>query len=165
MRNVKRHHSSVQTFCMVAVFAVFAILSVLLTLMGARVYKQVTQSMQANNALRSSLSYVANKIHSCGESETVYLEQQDGQPVLTIRETWDGQDYLTRIFFYQGTLREYASVDQGQESFSWDSGDSIARLQAFSLEQEGDLLTMTATAENGRTLSLTIGWNGGEGTV
>ena len=44
MRDVKRHHSSVQTFCMVAVFAVFAILSVLLTLMGARVYKQVTQS-------------------------------------------------------------------------------------------------------------------------
>lgn len=152
----KKKNSSVQTFCMVAVFAVFAVLAVLLTLTGARVYRDIATSMRANNALRSSLSYVSNKLRSCNEKQTVLLLQQEDIPVLTIKEDVDGDTYLTRIFFDGEYLKEFASVGSEDAPFSIESGDKIAQLNDFTIKQDGNLLVLTATAEDMRTMSLTL---------
>lgn len=156
MGTKNQKQNGVQTLFILAVFATFAVLAALLTLTGAKVYKGVTESTQANHALRASLSYVANRIHACTERETVSVGQYQNTSILTIEESVEGHSYYTRIYFYGGALREHTSVDSDVGSFAMENGDAIAMLQDFQVQQDESRITIMATDETGQTRSMMI---------
>ena len=151
-----KNRNSAETFLMVGVFGVFAFLAVLLTLMGAKAYRGIAGRMEENNSLRSSLSYVANKVRAGDHSGGVSLEERNGMQVLCLSETVDGETYETLLFFADGWLREYAAVEGYADELSPDDGEQVAELADFSMERQGDALLLTAEAVEGGTMSLTV---------
>ena len=156
MGTKNRKQDGMQTLFVLAVFATFAVLAALLTFTGAKVYKGITESTQANHALRASLFYVSNRIHACTENETVSVLPYQDTPILTIEEDLEGHHYYTRIYFYDGALREHTSVDTGMDSFAMENGDIIAALRDFQIQQNETRMAITATDETGQRQTMTI---------
>ena len=154
LTNGKKH--SAETFLTLGVFGIFAILAVLLTLMGARAYRGIAGRMDENNALRSSLSYVANKVRAGDHAGGVSLEIRGDLETLCLSETAEGETYETLLFFADGWLREYAAVAGAARELSPDSGEKIVELAGFSMEQEGDTLRLAAEAKGGASMELTV---------
>lgn len=154
MENKKKH--SAETFLVLGVFGVFAVLAVLLTLMGAKAYRNIAGKMEDNNALRSSLSYAANKIRAGDRSGSVSLEQRGEMEVLCLSETVDGETYETLLFFADGWLREYATVAGMAEELSSDDGEKIVELEDFSMEREGSILYLTAVTKDGTSRKMAV---------
>ena len=153
--NSQKNNTSVQTFCTVAVFAVFALLAVLLTASGANVYKKITDNMQANNALRSSLSYAANKVRSYDNGEgKIYIGEKDGVQVMALTEFSDSGSYITYIYYKDGSLLEYTVA--ADREFSADYGEEIAKLENFEMKWEEDIFNFSAQAEKGRKMSIKV---------
>lgn len=147
---------SVGTLCTLGVFTIFAILAVLLTLMGARVYRGISDRMQGNDALRSSLSYVANKVRSGDAAGSVTLEERSGMPVLCLSETLDGTTYETLLFFADGWLREYATVAGYGDTLTADDGEAVTALKSFAVTEENGTLLLWAETESGETGSMRV---------
>ena len=154
LTNGKKH--SAETFLTLGVFGIFAILAVLLTLMGARAYRGIAGRMDENNALRSSLSYVANKVRAGDHAGGVSLETRGDLEALCLSETVEGETYETLLFFADGWLREYAVVAGAAEELTPDSGEKIVELADFSMVQEGDTLRLAAEAKGGASMELTV---------
>ncbi len=152
----KNAGSSVETLLTLGVFSVFAVLAVALTLMGARAYRGIYGRMEENDALRSSLSYVANKVRGGDIAGGVSLEERGGMQVLCLTETAGGTDFETLLFFADGWLREYAVVGGYGDSLLPTDGEPVTALADFSMEAEGDTLLLSAEAESGRRMSLRV---------
>jgi hypothetical protein len=152
VRTVKKH--SGETLLVLGVFSLFAILAVLLTLMGAKVYRGISERMDANNSLRSSLSYVANKVRGGDMAGSISLEEREGMQVLCLSEETGGTTFETLLFFSDGWLREYAAVS-GAELYP-DSGEPIVELSEFQMSREGDLLQFWAQTKSGQKMDLQI---------
>ena len=152
----QKEHRSAETLLMLLVFGVFAVLAILLTLMGARAYRSISEQMEENNALRSSLSYVANKVRAGDEAGGVRIEERGGIRVLCLSETVDGDTYETLLYFADGWLREYAAVAGYADEIEPDSGEKIVELYDFSMQMEGNRLTLTAAATERDSVSLNL---------
>ncbi len=152
----QKDYRSAETLLMLLVFGIFAVLAVLLTLMGAKAYRSISRQMDENNALRSSLSYVANKVRAGDTAGGVSLEERGGMQVLCLSETVDGDTYETLLYFADGWLREYAAVAGYADEIQPDSGEKIVELYDFSMQMEENLLTLTAAAEEGDSVSLKL---------
>lgn len=154
MKGNSKH--SAETLLTLGVFSVFAILAVLLTLMGARAYRSIAGRMEENNALRSSLSYVANKVRAGDIAGGVSLEERGGMQVLCLSETSGGTTFETLLFFADGWLREYAAVGGRGDALLPTDGEQVTALADFTMEADGDTLLLTAEAEGGRRMTMRV---------
>ncbi len=152
--NEKKH--SAETFLVLGVFGIFAVLAVLLTLMGAKAYRGIANKMEENNALRSSLSYVANKIRAGDHTGGISLEKRGEMEVLCLSETVEGETYETLLFFADGWLREYAAVAGMAEEITSSDGEKIVELKNFTMEQEESLFHFTAVTQTGVSREMTV---------
>lgn len=148
---------SFESLLMLATFGIFTLLAVLLVLMGARVYQRISGRMEENNALRASLSYVANKVRGGDRAGGVALDERGGVPMICLSETLDGTVYETLLYFSDGWLWEYEGVRfEGDDSFHPENGEKIVELQSFQAVLEGGQLLLTAQGQNGKALSLQL---------
>ena len=94
------------------IYGIFALFSLFLVVIGARVYRNIVAAGRENTQLRSSFSYVANKVRmSTRAAGSVRLEEQEGMEVLVLESGTEG--YETRIYYYDGALREaYQASDR-----------------------------------------------------
>lgn len=147
---------AVNGFLTLLIYGIFALFSLLLVVTGARVYKGVVAVGNENTQMRSSFSYVANKVRmSTRAAGTVCLKEQEGVQVLVLASTLEG--YETRIYYYEGALWEaYQAVDQ---PFTPELGEKLMDLSMFQIEetQTGHLLLRTIDTDgNERSLHLYI---------
>jgi hypothetical protein len=124
-------------------------------MIGGNTYRTIVNRMDHNNDLRTSLSYVANKVHASGGDGEVRTE--DGFEVLALLQEGGARGYVTYIYTYRGSLCEYYTA-QG-ESFSPELGEEIVSHTALSFKTDGDRLTAVLTQENGSQESVTLRLN------
>lgn len=141
---MKRKHAVDALFPLV-LYGMFAVFSLLLVLIGARVYKGIVSDSENQGSVRSSVSYVANKVRAAPEG--VRLESRNGADILVIPESGMDADYETLIYFSDGCLRELFKEADG--SFSPDSGEEITALSSFSISRDGESLLITSEGING----------------
>jgi hypothetical protein len=146
------HTRSAQTVFALFLLLLFAGMSLLLVMLGGNTYRTITTRMDRNNDLRTSLSYVANKVHASGGDGEVRME--DGVEVLAIRQTGTTRDYVTYIYTYRGSLCEYYTA-QG-DPFSPQLGEEIVAHTTLSFRENGDLLTAVLTQESGAQETVTL---------
>ena len=150
MENYKRNktieHSidGIFTFTLISIFAVLALFIVVV---GTKVYKNIVQTSQINNEVRSSLSYVSNKVRSNDSEGSVKVDIMDGIDVLRIEHEYDKELYETVIYFYQGAIYEY--FGSSSMEFSPDYGEKIIEVSDFSIRQEENILYFEMTDKNG----------------
>lgn len=90
-------------------FGVFSvcILSVLLT--GAGAYKRLTERGQNTYTLRTVPQYVTTRVRQADVAGGICVGEFEGRDALELKEEIDGKSYVTRIYCYDGYVRELFS--------------------------------------------------------
>lgn len=127
-----------------AVFAVFSlcILAVLLT--GVRVYKNLVQSGGEAYDCRTCAQYVSTRVRQGADPA---VEAFSGCQALTFREEAGGAVYLTRVYCWEGYLRELYCAEGAD--LSPEDGEKILPAQQLTASVTGRTLTVTV---DGQTL-------------
>lgn len=100
-----KHGHRLHTLVILILFLVFVLSSVSVLMYGTKVYKSVTEKTNENYSLRTGLIYLSNKIKAADKS-SIYMDTYQKVDMLVIPEEIEGQMYETRIYCYNGQLRE-----------------------------------------------------------
>jgi hypothetical protein len=149
---------SISALAALLTFTLFAscILSVLLS--GAGAYRRLSQRDKEDFQRSTCAQYVATKLHQVDDCVTV--GSFGGQDALLISQELDGEEYLTRIYCFNGYLMELFSA--ADADFSPEDGERVLPLKDFSLSLEGELLTAKMTGEDDAVVELCISLRRGE---
>lgn len=143
------------------VFGVFAVcvLSVLLT--GADAYRRLTERDQAAYGRRTCVQYVATRVRQADALDAVSVEEFGGADCLVLTETIEGADYVTRVYCWDGWVRELFSA--AGTDLDPEDGEQVMEAAALALTLEDGLLRVTATDPAGTQTSLRLCLRSGEG--
>lgn len=130
-------------------FAVFAVCVLLVLLSGADVYRRLTEEGESQYARRTAAQYITTRIRQAG---SVQVGEFSGLDALEFRETLNGRSYLTRVYCYDGFLRELFTPEDGQ--FLAEDGETLLNVEALSLSVEDGLLCVQITLPEGSTQTL-----------
>lgn len=150
-RLAKTRMSGVFVLVLAAVFAA-CVLMVLLT--GAGVYQRLAERDRETADRRTAAQYVATKVRHADALDAVSVEDFGGVDTLVLRETYDGDVYLTRIYCYGGYLRELFTAVEAEMAPA--DGEKVLAADSLELTLEDGLLT-AVTAEDTLVLALRSG--------
>ena len=129
--------SGVFVFLLLGVFAVF---STVMVLLSARVYKGTVERLAEHNAARIAPAYVRSMLRADDETGGVTVDEEAGVTAVTLHNEYDGDQYLTRIYCYDGTLREWFS--DAEREFVPDEGEVVCDCDGLTASVESGLLTV-----------------------
>lgn len=159
----RREQGSVNVVFVLAIACLFVVMVLAVLLLGARVYRSVSQSSQAGRDGRTALAYITTKVHSGDSRGDVQVGEFEGQPALFLLEEYDGVEYETILYAWDGWMYElFCEPDSGLVP---EDGELLMPCGALTFRLEGELLTVTYTGEGGETASACVALrSGGEGT-
>lgn len=116
------------------IYGMFALFSLLLVVVGARVYRKVAATGEENTTVRTSFSYLANKLRlEADTKESIRLEEREGISVLTISGSGQTEEYETLIYYYDGMLWEYFGA--AGQMFRPGTGEKLIEAADFAIEE------------------------------
>ena len=118
--------------------AIFAICVLLVLLMGASVYRDLVDRGEESHNRRTAVGYLATRVRQAESVEMTAFA--DGQ-ALTLGETIGDGYYVTRIYYWNGWLRELYSSPTAALSAA--DGEAILKTDGFSCRIEDDLLILS----------------------
>lgn len=144
----QHHIASLAALLLLAVFAV----PLLLTLLeGASVYRRLTHRDRESWEGRTAFQYIATRLRQEARLDALAVEDFEGVPALTLGG--DGE-YLTRLYCYDGSLRElYSSTEV---TLSPADGEPLLELAGMDLTLSDGLLWVELTTPGGSTRQLTM---------
>lgn len=144
-------------------FGVFAvcILSVLLT--GADAYRRLSARDRDSFDRRTAAQYLTTRVRQGDRAGLLWVEEFGGGTALVLAEDIDGERYLTRVYCWDGAVRELFSAADG--GFSPEDGEILMAAQRLCFSLEGSLLTVELTAPSGTCQRLTLYLRSGEGAA
>lgn len=149
------HITSLAALLLLAVFAV----SILLVLLeGASIYRRLTDRGRDTWEARTAANYITTRLRQDNRLDALAVEEFGGLPALTLGV---GEEYLTRLYCYDGALWElYAPAAL---ELSPEDGERLLELQSMEPELSGGLLQVELTTRAGSVRHLTLALCGGEG--
>ena len=158
--------SNVSSFTLVPVlfvltlFLLLSVLSVSVILAGSSVYEKISDNMEDNYDRRVSFSYLTTKIRQNDSDGNIYVEEKGGEQMLAIKENFEGEQYVTYIYYYDGWVREiFLDVIDGKTvDFEFDWGDEIIKVDGFSFffNDKAGRIEMSLTDRKGNTQSTKV---------
>lgn len=125
MRNKPiKHHTD--GLLVLLLFGIFAACVLLVLLLGADAYRGLTERDRSAYDRRTTAQYIATKVRqgdAAGSVEVSGFDGQAGGEVLLLREAIDGTEYITRVYYHDGYIRELFS-DAGA-ALSPEDGEKI----------------------------------------
>lgn len=150
--SVNRHSvSGLFVFLLLGVFAVFSTITVLL---GARVYRNITQTQTAHNLSRIAPAYLRSMIRSADEKTAFTIQEiDDNNDMLIISQTYDDETTNTYIYCHDGVLREcFISTDM---DFALGDGEEVCALDGLRFTQATGLLHVMLISK-GKTTEMNV---------
>ena len=138
--------SGVFVFLVLGIFAVF---STVMVLLGARAYKSTADRAAEHNAYRIGMAYVRSMVRGDDENQSVQVETVDGIQTIALRNIYDGDAYVTRIYVYDGKLREWFTEET--EEFVPENGETVCDMEEMNAEVDGQLLKVGLKARDAWT--------------
>ncbi len=141
--------SSIQTgkILTLVLFAVLAVSMILVLLTGTGVYKRLTVRGKESYETRTVPLYIATKVRQSDCTGGVIAEQREGIDVLRLNEWIDGVCYVTRIYCYEGYVREWFAAED--VFFEPSAGEKIVPAEEIDVSVEEGCLYITVRQENG----------------
>ena len=158
MKEPKRKADTVLVLLLFGVFAV-CILSVLLT--SADAYRRLADRDEMSYDRRVASQYLSTRVRQGDVSGSVAVESFDGVDTLVLREEIDGAAYETRVYCYDGYLRELFA--ESGVDFAAEDGEKILAAESMTLELEEQTITAEITDPTGQVQTLTLYLRSGEG--
>ncbi len=138
--------SGVFVFLVLGIFAVF---STVMVLLGARAYKSTADRAAEHNAYRIGMAYVRSMVRGDDEDQSVKVETVDGIKTIALRNIYDGDAYVTRIYVYDGKLREWFTEET--EEFVPEFGETVCDMEEMNAQVDGQLLRVGLKARDAWT--------------
>ncbi len=139
--NMKVQHGMQGAFIFV-LLGLFALMSTLMVLLGAQMYHATVDRSEYNNVNRVMGAYVRSMVRSLDTGE-ISVEEPGGIQAVALKETWEGEQYVTWIYQYNGALYEqYTDIE---DEFNPERGTEICPANSLSAELEDGLLTVRMT--------------------
>lgn len=162
-KTAKSHMDGVFVLLLTGVFAV-CILLVLLS--GGGSYRRLTQRDAAAYDRRICCDYVAAKVRHADRADAVWVGDFSGTPArqgdtLLLSEELNGTVYWTRVYWYDGWVRELFS--SAEESFSPEDGEAVLEAESLDFTLEDGLLTVAAADSSGAPSERLLALRSGEG--
>ena len=117
------------------VLAVFALCALFVLLLGGRVYRNLAEAGEESYRSRTACQYLTTRVQQAGE---VSISDFGGSDALVIREEVGSRVYLTRIYCYDGWLRELYCAENAD--LQPDDGEKVLEAESLSLSLEDGLL-------------------------
>ena len=95
--------SGVFVFLLLGIFAVF---STVMVLLGAKAYKATADRAAEHNASRIASANVRSMVRADDDLDSLSVDDLDGLTAVTMHYEYDGEEYLARIYAYDGMLWE-----------------------------------------------------------
>ena len=134
----EQKHSRLGDFAALLTFAIFALCILLVLLGGARLYQSLTQRDRQTYDRRTTTQYLSTRLHQADYENALSVEDFDGTTALCIRQTIGEREYLTRIYCYDGYLRELFTPAKG--SFAPEYGEKLLPAEDMSVSMENNTL-------------------------
>ncbi|MEG0779386.1 MAG: DUF4860 domain-containing protein [Oscillospiraceae bacterium] len=165
MRQATRKHSFDGVYVLL-VFGVFAASILLVLFTGAGSYQRLAERDAKSDGRRVAVQYVATKLRSNdiagGIAVAGFSDRAPEIDTLFLRQKLEGTVYCTRIYYYDGAVRELFAADG--EDFSPEDGQAVLPATGLSFAERDGLVTVTAADGDG-TVSLTLALRSGEGAA
>ena len=138
-----------------ALFGVFLISSVMVIAVGAGAYRKITRQSEEDYTLRTSLSYVSQKLRQADAEGALSIGTIGGEEALLLTSEYDGTSYTTYIYESNGSLCELFTKSDAEADT--DYGTPLVALTGFEAERVADALyRISVTDSNGKTTSLLL---------
>ncbi len=135
--------SGVFVFLVLGIFAVF---STVMVVLGARAYKATADKAAEHNAQRIASAYVRSMVRSGDGDDGLRVETVKDIPTISMENVYDDELYVTRIYVYDGMLREWFT--SAEEEFVPENGESVCAMDEMRAELTGSLLKVSLRSEN-----------------
>ena len=150
--NAKVQHSMQGAFIFV-LLGLFALMSTLMVLLGAQMYRGTVDHSQYNNENRIMGAYVRSMIRSMDAGD-ISVEEPGGITALALKESWEGTEYVTWLYQYNGKLYElFADME---DDFNPERGTEICPANSLSAEITDGLLTVNLTDGDGQPCTVSV---------
>lgn len=160
MRKNQQNQFSIQFVLILLLFLLIVVLSSMIVILGKDIYTNIIDDRESNYNLRVSLSYITNKIRQGDKENSVFLDSINDNQALVIRENYDGLNYDTWIYYYDGYIYEIL-VEEGQEFFEED-GMKIIYVEDFNISKENENLYKFYVKNDNKYVDLYININSKE---
>ena len=98
--------SRIDTVFVLIIFCVFAISVLMVLMLGADIYKNMTDISREGYDERTGLSYIWTKVKNNDEAGRIHLSDFHGVSALCFDEEFDSSTYRTMIYYYDGWVYE-----------------------------------------------------------
>lgn len=133
---MKKNASKITDLLALTVFAAFAVCLLIVLLFGAQLYQNLVQRGEESFRQRTATQYLRTRVQ---QAEHISLSDFQGCEALAIREEIDGISYVTRVYFYEGFLRELFSAESA--ALAPGDGEKIMPAESLDFQIDDDLLT------------------------
>ena len=146
MRKVREQR--IGTVFVLIIFCVFAISVLMVLMLGANVYKNMSEISQDGQDARTVLSFIWTKVKNSDENGRISIGEFHSRPALFFDEEFDQVHYRTMIYHYDGWIYELFS----EAALDFDPADGVQLIKTgdLSFENIGDGLIKVTTG--GRSL-------------
>ena len=149
---------TIDTAFILALLTLFSITSFLVIMIGAKQYHSIANHMTENYETRTITSYLVEKFHQHGVSDSVSIVDFDGIPAISLCQSVNEKHYDTYIYVYEGYLREI-TVSEGS-TFPLEAGQKMVEANDLSIQAcAGNLYCFTLTDRNGNKNQIYISQN------
>ena len=138
---------SIQGAFIFVLLGLFAIMSTLMVLLGAQMYRGTVDRTALNNENRVLSAYVRSMVRYADNAGAVEVEQLDGIEMVSMHETIDDEEFITRIYMYEGEL--YEQFTEASYEFDPEEGTPICPAGSFEADLDDGLLTVRMTDGKG----------------
>lgn len=137
-------------------FLAFVLCALFTVLIGGKVYENINRRSQENFTGSVALQYVANKVRQSDREGGVRVRTVEDVPVLELDAGIEGGNYVTWIYWYEGSIREL--FFDPADGLGLADGLSILECSGLGVSQseDGRCITLTAEGEEGGRLTLSL---------
>jgi hypothetical protein len=142
---IRKKHSVNMLFT-ILLLGIFALAAIFVAIMGARVYANSAEKMQANSETRTSIVYLSEKIRTCAK-DNYDVRSIDGSAALVLSEEINDTVYEYWIFVADGQLCE-VTAERG-DTVHPGAAQQITPLKSLGAELKDGGIELTVTTAKG----------------
>ena len=103
---MKRAGRKTDTVFVLIIFCVFAVSVLMVLMLGASIYKNMTDLTRDGQDESTTLAFVWTKVKNCDEAGSIYIDDFYGRSALCFDEVLGGTVYQTLIYHFNGWVYE-----------------------------------------------------------
>ena len=152
---MSRRGRIIQMTCIIALLFSLGVSTCVLIAAGYGSFSRMSEFQDECLNTRVAMNYVSMHIRRFDAENSVRIDEYPMGTCLVLSEDIEGEKYETRIYLYNGYLRE--SFVSAESPFNEEYGFEIIQLDSFAIERENNVIEIElANGASRRNMTLTL---------